>query len=184
MGNGVDVLLCTGLFLCFVFTPSPSLIFDVPDDCLAAGVNVDMLDRDFLLTLAAMLAERAQKRRPSPRQFVRLIEMLAPQQGPIFEHGAAIAPHGGVVGGDQLCGHHAFQLVSGGDAVQRADDGAPVFVFDASTPWVLPQRLHGLIGDQVIPVVGLRAADTFQRVFGSVALVCSCFVMVYSLAVE
>jgi len=112
-----------------------------------------MLDRDFLLTLAAMLAERAQKHRPGPRQLVCLIEVLAPRQGPIFEHGAAIAPHGGIVGGDQLCGHHA---------VQRADDGAQVFVFDGSTPRVLPQRLHGLIGDQVIPAVGLRAADTLQ----------------------
>lgn len=65
---------------------------------------------------------------------MRLIRVLRAAAGAdIFEHGATIAPHGGVVGGDQLYGHHAFQLISG-EIPSSAPTMAQVFVFDGSAP--------------------------------------------------
>src|SRR5690348_7429303 len=52
MGN----LLCMGLFLRFRMITSPRVL-DRADHRLATGVNVDVLDSDFLLALATMPVE-------------------------------------------------------------------------------------------------------------------------------
>ena len=62
MGKGLGVLLCMGLFLQFSSIPTPRS-FDVSDHRLSAGVNVNMLDRDLLVTLAAMLVQRVEQYR-------------------------------------------------------------------------------------------------------------------------
>jgi hypothetical protein len=50
-------LLCIGLFLCFRPTPSRGSAH-VSNDRLAAGVDVDVLNSDLLLALAAMAVQR------------------------------------------------------------------------------------------------------------------------------
>jgi hypothetical protein len=55
-----------------VRTLPPAL--DVADDGLAALVNVNMLDRDLLLTLAAVPVERIEQDRIAAREFVRLAQ--------------------------------------------------------------------------------------------------------------
>ena len=55
MGN----LLCMGLFLKIIAIPTPGLTGrgDHADHRLSTRMDVDVLDRDFLLTLAAMTVE-------------------------------------------------------------------------------------------------------------------------------
>ena len=48
MGNGLRILLCTGLFLRFAPIPTRRS-YDVSDHRLSAGVNVNVLDRDLLV---------------------------------------------------------------------------------------------------------------------------------------
>ena len=84
-----------------------------------------MLHRDLLLALAAVAIERFEQRRIGARELVRLGEVLAPAlEGLLADHGAPVAFHRGVVGGDQLRRHHAFQLVLRPDADQRSNRGA------------------------------------------------------------
>src|SRR5262245_33080840 len=116
MGN----LLCMGLFLRFTAIPSPRRSLDRPDDGLPARMDMDMLDGHLLLALTAMVVEGVEQRGPRAGELVRLIEALAPAlEGLLAEHGPAVTFHRGVVGGDQLCRHHCFQLLLGGDADQR-----------------------------------------------------------------
>jgi hypothetical protein len=65
---------CMGLTLCFRCEPSPPAL-DVPDDGLAAFVNVDVLDRDLLLAFAAVAIEGFQQRRVCPRELIRLAQI-------------------------------------------------------------------------------------------------------------
>jgi hypothetical protein len=54
---------CTGLFLRFLLVPSPRV--DGTDDSLPPGMNVDVLDRDFLLPLAAITLQDVYKPKPA-----------------------------------------------------------------------------------------------------------------------
>jgi hypothetical protein len=56
MGN----LLCMGLFLKFRVMTSPRVL-DRADHRLTTGVNVDVLDSDFLLALASMTVQRIEQ---------------------------------------------------------------------------------------------------------------------------
>ncbi|MFL5137020.1 MAG: hypothetical protein ACJ8C6_20980 [Microvirga sp.] len=88
-----------------------------------------MLHRDLLLAFAAMAVEGLDQGRISARQLVGLGEVLASSLKRLFaNHGAPIALHCGVVGGDQLRRHHAFQLVLRPDAHQSCDRGAQLLV--------------------------------------------------------
>ena len=85
-------------------------------------MNVDMLHGHLLLALAAMAVECFEQCSVGAGKFVRLGEVLAPPLKALFaDHGASVAFHCGVVGGDQLRRHHAFKLVSWLDADQRID---------------------------------------------------------------
>ena len=52
---------CMGLFPCFWCEPTPRGL-DIADDGMSAFVNVDVLDRDHLRTLAAMPIESFEQR--------------------------------------------------------------------------------------------------------------------------
>ena len=60
-----------GSFLKFFRRPLPAARIDLADDRLAAGVNVDVLDRHLLLTLAAITLQRLQLRRECAQQLDR-----------------------------------------------------------------------------------------------------------------
>ena len=62
MGN----LLCMGLFLQFVATPSPRCV-DRSDDSLTASMNVNVLNCDLLLAFAAMAIESIEQHSIGPR---------------------------------------------------------------------------------------------------------------------
>jgi hypothetical protein len=66
MGN----LLCMGLILRFPLIPSPRVL-DSADHSPPAGVYMDVLDRDLLLTLAAMFVEGIEQRRSTRNQIGR-----------------------------------------------------------------------------------------------------------------
>jgi hypothetical protein len=84
----------------------------VADDSLTAGMHVDVLHRDLLLALAAMMVQGVEQHGIGPGKLVRLTQVLAsPLKRLLANHRAPIAFHGGIVGGKQLSGDHAFQLV-------------------------------------------------------------------------
>ena len=94
------ILLCMGLVLQLLLTPNPRSV-DVSDYGLTARVDIDMLNRGLLLSLAAMLVQGIEKRRPSARKLVCLIEVFTPSlERLIVNHRAAVAFHRGVVCGD------------------------------------------------------------------------------------
>ena len=74
MGN----LLCMGLFLEFAGVPTPRLTGcgDHADHRLAARMDVDVFDRDLLLTLAAVAIERIKQDRIGAGKPVRLAQVL------------------------------------------------------------------------------------------------------------
>jgi hypothetical protein len=63
MGNSSG---CMGLFLFFFRAPTPR--GDGTDDRLTAGMDVDVLDSDLLLPLAAIPLERFDLHREGPQQ--------------------------------------------------------------------------------------------------------------------
>ena len=119
MGN----LLCMGLFLCIPVIPTPRCHHT--HHGLAAGVDVNMFDRDFLLAFSAMTVESIEQHCPGSGKFVRLAEVFASSlERLVADHRSAVAFHRGIVGGDQLRRHHAFQFVLWCDPDQRGDNGA------------------------------------------------------------
>jgi hypothetical protein len=79
---------------------------------LAAGVDVDVLDRDLLLALAAVSIEGLHQRGVGARELVRLVQvLLASLERLIPMHGAPIAFHRGVVCREQLGSDHPLDLV-------------------------------------------------------------------------
>jgi len=83
---------------------------------------VDVLHRDLLLAFAAVAIERIKQHRVSAGEFVGLAQILAPSLERLFaEHGASIAFHRSVMGGDKLCRDHAFEFIPWLDAHQRID---------------------------------------------------------------
>ena len=65
-----------GLLLWFQTIPAPRAL-DRADDGLAAGMDVDVLNRDFLLALAAVPIEGFEERRERPGKLVGLRQVLA-----------------------------------------------------------------------------------------------------------
>ena len=93
-------LLCMGLILLLSVAPTPTPVFDRADHGLPSGVDVDMLHCNLLLTLATMLVEGIEQGCPCAREFVCLVQALAPSlECLVPEHGAAIALHRGIVSG-------------------------------------------------------------------------------------
>src|SRR5215207_7738040 len=64
---------------------------------LAPGMDVDVLDADLLLTLAAVSVQRFEKGGVGPRELVGLIEVLLPRLERLLgQHRPAVALHRGV----------------------------------------------------------------------------------------
>src|SRR5215216_2933617 len=83
-------------------------------------MNVNVLHRDLLLSLAPMPVQALQKHSISAGELIGLAQVLAPAfEGLLPGHGAPVAVHRGVVGGDQLRRHHALQLVLRTDALRH-----------------------------------------------------------------
>jgi len=96
MGN----LFCMGLILRFRVIPSPGGL-NRANHSLPAGMHMDVLDRDFLLTLASVAIECVQQDRISPAKFIRLAETLTPTfEGLFRDHGSPVAFHGSIVSRD------------------------------------------------------------------------------------
>ena len=167
MGN----LLCVGLFLRFCAIPTPRRADDA-DDRLSASMDMDMLHRDLLLALAAMAVEGFEQGGIGAGQLVGLGKVLAtPFEGLFAEHGAPVAFHRGVVGGDQLRRHHAFEFVPRPDPDQRGNRGAQLLVAFVRALVLHPERLHGLVGEDVVPTIRSRAANVLQPALAIVRIV-------------
>ncbi len=110
-----------------------------------------------------MAIEAIEKEPEGSRKLVGLTQTLAPPLcGLLPEHGAPVAVHRGVVGGNQLRRHHTFQFVFWIDAGERRDCGAQLPVARLRVGVLKPERMDGLIGQKSVPVVISRSADLLQ----------------------
>jgi hypothetical protein len=147
--------------LCFFGAPTPRR--DGTDDRLPTSVDVDMFNRNLLLTLAAVAIKRVEQNRVSAGEFVRLAQVFAPALERLFpEHSAPVTFHRCVVCGQQLSRDHSFELVSRPDTY-KPGYGCAILPFASLLIRIPePKGSDGLIGEAVVPFVRLRSADGFQ----------------------
>src|SRR5215204_1613518 len=87
-------------------------------------MHMDVLDSDFLLTLAAVAVERLQQHGVGARQLVRLAQVLASSVDGLFaDHRPPVTFHRGVVRRNELRRHHALEFVLRRDTDQSRDRG-------------------------------------------------------------
>ena len=97
---------------------------DIADDRLSAALNVDPLDRDLLLTLAAVLVERRQLLRVQRHELLGMLQFhIAPHDGLCGQHRPPLAFHGRRVCADHLGDQQGFETIGRLDRVEL--DRAP-----------------------------------------------------------
>jgi hypothetical protein len=88
---------------CSRFFTAPTPRSDVTYDRLPTSMDVDVLDRDALLPLAAVTVEGFGQSRVGPGELARLGQVLAPSfEALVDNHRTPVALHGGAMGRDQL----------------------------------------------------------------------------------
>ena len=93
MGDFSD---CIGLFPGLLITPAPG--GDGTDDRLGTGMDMDVLDGDALLTLAAVTVEGFGQSRVGSRELGRLFQVLMPTVEILLpKHRTPVTLHGGVM---------------------------------------------------------------------------------------
>jgi hypothetical protein len=98
------------LLLQFLMTRHPG--GDRTDDRLSTGVDMNVLDCDALLTLAAATIERLGQSGKGPREFTRLVQALAPTVEVLpVNRGTAVAFHRRVMDCGQLRAEHSLECV-------------------------------------------------------------------------
>ena len=139
---------------------------DVTHDGLGAFVDMDVLDRDFLLPFPAVPVERIKQYRVSARQLVGLGQILAvPFERLLANHGAPIAFHCGIMRSDKLGRNHALDFVFRADPDQRSNRRTVLLSARFFIGMPEPKCLNGLVRENVIPMIGLRSANSFQAAF-------------------
>jgi hypothetical protein len=135
-------------------------------------MDVDVLYRDFLVSLAAMAIQSLEQGCVGAGQLVGLIEaLLFAFKGLACQHGPAIAFHRGIVCGQKLGRYHSFELVFGAHARQRFDSGAALPSQGGFVGLGDPKRVEGLVRKHVVPVIGLIAPlPPLSRAMGEMAL--------------
>jgi hypothetical protein len=117
-------------------------------------MDVDVLDRDLLLALAAVAIQRLEQDGIGPRKLVRLAQALAaPLESLFADHRAPVALHGGIVCGQQLSREHPFKLVSRPDTDQRGNGCATLPVASFLIGILEPKRFDCLISENIVPVI-------------------------------
>src|SRR5215831_6969337 len=76
-------------------------------------MDINVLDGDALLTLAAVTVEGLGQSPEVAGEFVRLVQVLAPTfEGLLTDHRAPVALHGGVMTRDRLRDQHSFERIA------------------------------------------------------------------------
>src|SRR5215469_9800656 len=76
-------------------------------------MDINVLDGDALLTLAAVSVEGLGQSREGAGEFVRLVQVLAPTfEGLLTDHRAPVALYGGVMTRDRLPDQHSFERIA------------------------------------------------------------------------
>jgi hypothetical protein len=133
-------------------------VVDCPDNRLCTLMNMDVFDRDFLLTLAPMTIERLHKHREGSCQSIRLFQaLLLSFKSLIFDMGAAQTLHDHIVQTNHLCCQHTFDFVAWAYPHHYGHHRPTLPLERPSTAWPDPQRAEGLVGDDAIEVVAVRS---------------------------
>jgi hypothetical protein len=150
-----------GLLLRFLTTLTPRS--DVTYDRLPTSMDVDVLDRDALLPLPAVMVEGFGQSRVSSGELVRLGQVLASSfEGLIANHRTPVALHGGTMARDQLHDQHSVEPVARFDPDHDCEHClylAPLLIGIAVAA---PKSVGDLVNEQVGEIVVVRAADRPQ----------------------
>ena len=145
---------------------------DGADNRLSTRMDVHVLHCDLLLALAAVAVERVEQGRIGARKLVRLAQVLAARlECLLSEHRSPVALHGGIVCGQQLSRDHAFKLVSRPDTDQREKSSIVLLVTSLLVGMLEPKRVYCLISENIVPVIGSRSPEVFQRTLQVIGLV-------------
>jgi len=154
MGNCSSFM---GLLLRFLTDLTPRS--DSTYDGLSTGMDVDVLDYDALLTLAAVTVEGFGQSRVGPAELICLIQVLAPTfKGLIGKHRTPIALHGGVMGRDQLADQHSLELVARFHADHGGERRLPQLRLLSGVGLRAPQSVDDLTKEDVGEIVVVGAA--------------------------
>ena len=139
----------------------PPRCLDQTDHSLPAGVDVNMLDRNLLLALAAMSTEGVQQSGVGAGKFVGLIQIFpVALKRLIPNHGPPITFHRGIMCGDELRREHPLHLIFRTNPDERGNRSAVLTVEGLSVRMGGPKRPNRLIRDSLVPVIRLRSAGT------------------------
>src|SRR5216683_1957250 len=146
---------CMGLLLRLL--TAPTLRGDGTYNRLSTGMDVDVLDCDALLTLAAVTVEGLGQSRGGPGELVRLVQVLAPTfEGLIANHRTPVALHGGVMAREQLPDQHALELVLRLHA-HHGGERRPYLLIEIGV--LPPQSVNDLFSEDSAEIVVVGAAD-------------------------
>ena len=149
---------CMGLLLRFLTALTPRS--DSTYDRLSTGMDVDVLDGDALLTLAAVTVEGFGQSRVGPAKLICLVQVLAPTfKGLLAKHRTPVALHGGVMGRDQLADQHSLELVARFHADHGGERRLPQLRLLIRVAGLQPQSFDDLISENGGEIVVVGAAD-------------------------
>jgi hypothetical protein len=155
MGDFSD---CIGWFPGLLITPAPG--GDGTDDRLGTGMDMDVLDGDALLTLAAVTVEGFGQSRVGSRELGRLFQVLMPTvESLVPKHRMPVTLRGGVMARDQLRDQHSLDLVArlyaNNSGERRLCLTPPLIEIVGLTP----QNISDLINEEVGEIGTVGAAD-------------------------
>src|ERR1700731_2616154 len=149
---------CTGLLLRALIAPDPR--GDGTDDRLSTGLDVDVLDGDALLPLAAMAIQGFAQSRESPGESIRLVQVLAPTfEGLLRNHRTPVALHDSVMGGDRLSDQHSLEHVTRLHAAHRNEHRLYLLFLlligaGVPAPWTEAQKRAYVLADNQLAITG------------------------------
>jgi hypothetical protein len=125
-----------------------------------ALVNVNVLNFNVLLTLAAVTVEGFGQRCEGPGELVRLVQVLASSfEGLLSNHRTPVTLHGGVMDRDQLPDQHSLVLVSRLHALHGSERRLPLLRALIGIGILQPQSGEDLMSEDVEEIVVVGAAD-------------------------